>query len=100
MLDLADGGAIVISAILDVGCCGWENQSNDQTILTNHGRIVTLFDERAQFKNPDYDVSFFTENAKLVAGQCSCRDDDRGECEVECADSARGAGPGESCGVC
>ena len=24
-----------------------------------------LFDERAQYKNPDYDVSFFTENAKL-----------------------------------
>lgn len=68
VLDLADGGAIVISAILDVGCCGWENQSNDQTILTNHGRIVTLFDERAQFKNPDYDVSFFTENAKLSPG--------------------------------
>ena len=68
VLDLADGGAIVISAILDVGCCGWENQSNDQTILTNHGRTVTLFDERAQFKNPDYDVSFFTENAKLAPG--------------------------------
>ena len=69
VLDLTDGGAIVISAILDVGCCGWENQSNDQTILTNHGKTVTLFDERAQFKNPDYDVSFFTENAKLSPGQ-------------------------------
>jgi hypothetical protein len=68
LLDMEDGGAIVIGAILDVGCCGWENQSNDQTILTNHGRIVTLFDERAQFKNPDYDVSFFTENAKLAPG--------------------------------
>jgi hypothetical protein len=69
VLDMADDGGIVISAILDVGCCGWENQSNDQTILTNHGRIVTLFDERLQFKNPDYDVSFFTENAKLSPGQ-------------------------------
>jgi len=26
---------------------------------------VVLFDERAHYKNPDYDVSFFTENAKL-----------------------------------
>jgi hypothetical protein len=67
-LDLADGGGIVISAILDTGCCGWENQSNDQTILSNHGRLVTVFDERLQFKNPDYDVSFYTENAKLAPG--------------------------------
>ncbi len=33
--------------------------------LSNHGKTVALFDERQQFKNPDYDVSFFTENAKL-----------------------------------
>jgi hypothetical protein len=64
-LDMKDNGEIAISAILDVGCCGWENQSNDQTILSNHGRTVALFDERLHFKNPDYDVSFFTENAKL-----------------------------------
>jgi hypothetical protein len=64
-LDMKDNGEIVISAILDVGCCGWENQSNDQTILSNHGRTIALFDERLQYKNPDYDVSFFTENAKL-----------------------------------
>jgi hypothetical protein len=68
VLDLGEGGGIVISAILDTGCCGWENQSNDQTVLSNHGRLVTLFDERLQFKNPDYDVSFFTENAKLAPG--------------------------------
>jgi len=35
-----------------------ENQSNDQTLLLNYGRTVVLFDERAQYKNPDYDVSF------------------------------------------
>src|SRR5215470_3311462 len=68
VLDMTDGGGIVISAILDTGCCGWENQSNDQTVLSNHGRLVTLFDERLQFKNPDYDVSFYTENAKLAPG--------------------------------
>jgi hypothetical protein len=68
VLDMTDDGAVLISAILDVGCCGWENQSNDQTILSTHGRTVILFDERLQFKNPDYDVSFFTENAKLSPG--------------------------------
>ena len=65
VLDMAEHGAVFISAILDIGCCGWENQSNDQTLLTTAGKSVVLFDERLQYKNPDYDVSFFTENAKL-----------------------------------
>jgi hypothetical protein len=65
VLDMGEHGSLVISAILDVGCCGWENQSNDQTILSTYGKTVVLFDERVQFKNPDYDVSFFTENAKI-----------------------------------
>jgi len=65
VLDMTEHGSIIINAILDTGCCGWENQSNDQTILLNHGRTVVLFDERLQYKNPDYDVSFFTENARL-----------------------------------
>ena len=65
VLDMAEHGSVIISAILDVGCCGWENQSNDQTLLLSYDRTVVLFDERAQYKNPDYDVSFFTENAKL-----------------------------------
>jgi hypothetical protein len=65
VLDSVDHGAVVLTAILDTGCCGWENQSDDQTILLNHEKSLTVFDEREQFKNPDYDVSFFTENAKL-----------------------------------
>ena len=65
VLDMAEHGSVIISAILDTGCCGWENQSNDQTLLLNYGKTVVLFDERAKYNNPDYDVSFFTENAKL-----------------------------------
>jgi len=65
VLDIGEHGSVVISAVLDTGCCGWENQSNDQTILSTDGKTVVLFDERVQFKNPDYDVSFFTENAKI-----------------------------------
>ncbi len=65
VLDMAQHGSIIVSAILDTGCCGWENQSNDQTILLSNGNPFVLFDERAQYKNPDYDVSFFTENARL-----------------------------------
>jgi hypothetical protein len=64
-LDSAEHGSVILAAILDTGCCGWENQSDDQTMLLNHDKSVRVFDEREQFKNPDYDVSFFTENAKL-----------------------------------
>jgi len=65
VLDSAGHGSVILSAILDIGCCGWENQSDDQTVLLSYGKTLVVFDEREQFKNPDYDVSFFTENAKL-----------------------------------
>jgi len=65
VLDSGEHGAVILSAILDIGCCGWENQSDDQTELLSYGKTLVVFDEREQFKNPDYDVSFFTENAKL-----------------------------------
>lgn len=62
---MAEHGSVILSAVLDTGCCGWENQSNDQTLLLSYGKTNVVFDEREQYKNPDYDVSFFTENAKL-----------------------------------
>jgi hypothetical protein len=64
VLDAASGDAI-LEAIPDTGCCGWENQSDDQTLLHLHGKKLTVFDELAAYNNPDYDVSFYTENGKL-----------------------------------
>jgi hypothetical protein len=64
VLDAANGGAI-LEAIPDTGCCGWENQSDDQTLLRLRGKTLTVFDELAAYKNPDYDVSLYTENGKL-----------------------------------
>ena len=62
----SDGsGFVVIEAVPDGGCCGWINASNDQTLLTAKGKSVVLFDEFQQYQNQDYDVSFFTTNAKL-----------------------------------
>ena len=66
ILDAAENGAFVVSAIPDIGCCGWENQSNDQTVLYRDGKKTVIFDERARYKNPNYDVSFFTSNAKIA----------------------------------
>lgn len=64
VLDAAIGGAI-LEAVPDAGCCGWTNEGDDQTQLLLHGKALTVFDERAAYKNPDYDVSFYTENGKL-----------------------------------
>jgi hypothetical protein len=64
VLDAASAGAI-LEAIPDTACCGWENESVDKTLLHLQSKTVTVFDEQAAYKNPDYDVSFYTENAKL-----------------------------------
>jgi hypothetical protein len=62
----SDGkGLILIEAVPDGGCCGWVNESDDQTLLTRNGKSVVLFDEFKQYQNQDYDVSFFTAHAKL-----------------------------------
>ncbi len=65
VLDAAPEGAVIVEAIPDTGCCGWSNQSNDQTLVRNGGKTVTVFDERTSYKNADYDVSFFTSTAQL-----------------------------------
>jgi hypothetical protein len=66
-LDATNAGAI-LEALPDTGCCGWSNESDDQTLLRLHGKTLTVFDELATYKNPDYDVSFLTENGKLSPG--------------------------------
>jgi hypothetical protein len=55
----------ILEAVPDTACCGWENQSDDQTLLRLDGRDLTVFDEQRSYKNSDYDVSFYTSNGKL-----------------------------------
>ena len=64
VLDAANPAAI-LEAVPDIACCGWENQSNDQTLLRLRGKTLSVFDEQATYKNPDYDVSFYTQNGEL-----------------------------------
>jgi hypothetical protein len=64
-MDAAPGGDLIVEAIPDAGCCGWSNQSNDQTLVLGQGKTRVVFDEQATYKNPDYDVSFYTSNARL-----------------------------------
>ena len=65
VLDADSSGNVILEAIPDTGCCGWSNQSNDQTLVIENGKSQAIFDEQATYQNPDYDVSFFTSNAKL-----------------------------------
>ena len=65
VLDAASTDAI-LEAAPDTGCCGWSNESDDQTLLRLHGKLITVFDELAAYKNPDYDVSFYTQTGQLA----------------------------------
>jgi hypothetical protein len=67
VLDANSSGSVIVEAIPDTGCCGWSNQSNDQALVLVDGKTSTIFDEQATYKNPDYDVSFYTSNARLSA---------------------------------
>ena len=65
VLDATPAGDMIVEAIPDAGCCGWSNQSDDQTLVLSDGKKRTVFDERATYRNPDYDVSFYTSNVRL-----------------------------------
>jgi len=64
-LDASPDGSVIVEGIPDTGCCGWSNQSNDQTLIRTAGKTSTVFDEQASYKNADYDISFYTANARL-----------------------------------
>lgn len=68
LLDAASDGNVIVEAIPDTGCCGWLNQSDDQTVLRDRDKVLLLFDELATFQNPDYDVSFYSSNARVQPG--------------------------------
>ena len=57
----------MVAAVPDGGCCGWENVSSDQTLLMQNGKFFVLFDEFKRYGNSNYDVSFFTSDARLAA---------------------------------
>jgi hypothetical protein len=69
VLDATADGSTIVEAIPDTGCCGWSNASDDQTIVRNLAKPEApkrvVFDEFKTYKNSDYDVSFYTANARL-----------------------------------
>jgi hypothetical protein len=63
LLDAGADGSEWIQNVEDDGCCGWSNESSDQTVLA--GVDSVLFDEWSTLHNRDYDVSFFAVNARI-----------------------------------
>jgi hypothetical protein len=58
---------VLVAAVTDGGCCGWENASNDQTLLLRNGKGSVIYDEVNRYANSNYDVSFYTADARLAA---------------------------------
>jgi hypothetical protein len=61
-------GEALITAVLDGGCCGWENEGSDQLLLVEAGKVSVLYDEFARYGNRDYDVSIFPSYARVAPG--------------------------------
>ncbi len=61
-------GEVLVAAVLDGGCCGWENESSDQALLIENGKVSVLYDEYDRYDNRNYDVSFYIADARLAAG--------------------------------
>ena len=65
IFDAADHGNVYVEAVLDDGCCGAANDSDDTTSVVRGDSVTVIFDERTRFHNNNYDVSFFTTSARL-----------------------------------
>ncbi len=70
-LTASEKGEVLVTAVPDGGCCGWENESNDRTLLLWKGKVSLLFDEFKHYGNRNYDVSFFTSGARLAPGKAT-----------------------------
>ncbi|HEX7550377.1 MAG TPA: hypothetical protein VF579_07365, partial [Candidatus Methylomirabilis sp.] len=67
-LTASEKGEVLVAAVPDGGCCGWENDSNDQLLLLRNGKSSVLYDEWGRYGNRNYDVSFYAADARLAAG--------------------------------
>ena len=67
-LTASEKGEVLVAAVPDAGCCGWENDSSDQMLLLRNGKVSVLYDEFDRYDNRNTDVSFYTADARLAAG--------------------------------
>jgi hypothetical protein len=65
ILDAAEDASAFIILIPDSACCGWNNESDDQTLLLRKGQTIVLFDEFARYNNSQYDVNYSARDAEF-----------------------------------
>ncbi|MFB3915393.1 MAG: hypothetical protein ACE14M_01595 [Terriglobales bacterium] len=65
ILDAARSGEWILASEPDAGCCGWANESDDRTLLVRGAESLVVYDEFQHYDNRNYDVSFFTADARL-----------------------------------
>jgi hypothetical protein len=66
-LGASRNGEMLITAVLDAGCCGWENESSDLLLLLKSAKSSVIYDEARRYDNHNYDVSFYASDAQLSA---------------------------------
>lgn len=66
LLDISSDGSAWVQNQSDDGCCGWSNGSSDQTTFGDADTVAVVFDEWSTYHNQDYDVSFFTADARIA----------------------------------
>jgi hypothetical protein len=59
----------LVATVRDAGCCGWINESSDQTVVVKAGQRTVVFDEFKRFDHADYDISFYTTAAAIAPGR-------------------------------
>jgi len=71
-LAVSEQAAVLVFAVPDGGCCGWDNESSDQVLVLRDGKVSVLYDEAGRYQNRDYDVSFHAAGAGLAARAALC----------------------------
>ena len=65
IVDAAEDASAFVVVLPDSACCGWNNESDDQTLLLRKGQTIVLFDEFSRYHNERYDVSYSASEAQL-----------------------------------
>jgi hypothetical protein len=65
IVDVANDASAFVILIPDSACCGWNNESDDRTLLLRKGQTIVLFDEFARYHNQQYDVNYSASEALL-----------------------------------
>lgn len=68
LLDVSSDGTAWVQTEEDGGCCGSSNGGSDRAVFGSADTALVLFDEWPRFHNQNYDMSFYTDKARIAPG--------------------------------